>query len=196
MRSPFVELLADLAAALTDLGVEWDLFGAQAAALYGSPRFSPAGRKISRLSRASSRPAPTTWNPRLSATRSRCSNRRSIEATYSLRSTRRSRDAENVIRTKQHRSRALARPMAFAIPWRHPSRRGTHHSEHALWALGHAPCGIPFRCLVFMPRVSRHGVRRHGGRSIITESVIAIPSTSRCSARSACVSPVVGRADA
>jgi hypothetical protein len=38
MRSPFVELLADLAAALSGLGVEWYLFGAQAAARYGSPR--------------------------------------------------------------------------------------------------------------------------------------------------------------
>jgi hypothetical protein len=38
VRSPFVELLTDLAAALSELDVDWYLFGAQAASLYGSPR--------------------------------------------------------------------------------------------------------------------------------------------------------------
>jgi hypothetical protein len=38
MASPFVELLADLAESLAGLNVEWYLFGAQAAGLYGSAR--------------------------------------------------------------------------------------------------------------------------------------------------------------
>ncbi|MCL4814952.1 MAG: nucleotidyltransferase [Vicinamibacteraceae bacterium] len=40
MRSPFGELLADLAEALDEAGVEWYLFGAQAAALYGVARLT------------------------------------------------------------------------------------------------------------------------------------------------------------
>lgn len=38
MRSPFVELLADLGAILDRLNIAWYLFGAQAAALYGVAR--------------------------------------------------------------------------------------------------------------------------------------------------------------
>jgi hypothetical protein len=40
MRSPVADLLADLAAALTDAGVPWYLFGAQAAILHGSARLT------------------------------------------------------------------------------------------------------------------------------------------------------------
>lgn len=40
MRSPFGELLADLAEALSEAGVAWYLFGAQAAALYGVARLT------------------------------------------------------------------------------------------------------------------------------------------------------------
>jgi hypothetical protein len=39
-RSPFADLLADLALALDRLGVGWYLFGAQAALLYGSARLT------------------------------------------------------------------------------------------------------------------------------------------------------------
>lgn len=37
-RSPFARLFADLAKALSELGVDWYLFGAQAALLYGATR--------------------------------------------------------------------------------------------------------------------------------------------------------------
>ena len=40
MRSPVVDLLADLAAALGELRVEWFLFGAQAAILHGAARLT------------------------------------------------------------------------------------------------------------------------------------------------------------
>jgi hypothetical protein len=40
MRSPVVELLADLAAALDDAGIPWFLFGAQAAILHGAARLT------------------------------------------------------------------------------------------------------------------------------------------------------------
>lgn len=40
MRSPIGELLADLVAALESAGVEWYLFGAQAAILYGAARLT------------------------------------------------------------------------------------------------------------------------------------------------------------
>ncbi|MBI2835238.1 MAG: nucleotidyl transferase AbiEii/AbiGii toxin family protein [Acidobacteria bacterium] len=40
MRSPVVELLADLAAALDGAGVPWFLFGAQAAILHGAARLT------------------------------------------------------------------------------------------------------------------------------------------------------------
>lgn len=38
MRSPFADLLAALKQALAGLGLDWYLFGAQAAGLYGAPR--------------------------------------------------------------------------------------------------------------------------------------------------------------
>src|SRR5262245_29086513 len=40
MRSPVVELLADLATALDEAGVAWYLFGAQAAILHGAARLT------------------------------------------------------------------------------------------------------------------------------------------------------------
>ena len=40
MRSPVVELLADLAAGLEGSGIPWFLFGAQAAILYGAARLT------------------------------------------------------------------------------------------------------------------------------------------------------------
>ena len=40
MRSPVADLLADLDAALTAVHVEWFLFGAQAAILYGVARLT------------------------------------------------------------------------------------------------------------------------------------------------------------
>lgn len=40
MPSPFVELLAELAGALSAVGARWYLFGAQAALLHGVARFT------------------------------------------------------------------------------------------------------------------------------------------------------------
>jgi len=40
MRSPVADLLADLAAALDGAGIDWYLFGAQAAILYGASRLT------------------------------------------------------------------------------------------------------------------------------------------------------------
>ncbi|MFS8068342.1 MAG: hypothetical protein ACMG6S_18450, partial [Byssovorax sp.] len=40
MLSPFVELLADLAGALDEVGAGWYLFGAQAALIHGAARLT------------------------------------------------------------------------------------------------------------------------------------------------------------
>lgn len=53
LRSPFASLFADLAGALGALGVDWYLFGAQAALLYGSTRVTADVDVTVRLGRRS-----------------------------------------------------------------------------------------------------------------------------------------------